>query len=119
MVYDMWTNVSLQLFSGFAGVIVGVAIGYYAQRNLIGIQIAAANESNEKLLKRIGEQIDQQIRAVELAAVSSLLDSVNVQLGAAGPQGPFEPGEQAKMQSARGVYHARLHEVLRDMGRAV
>src|SRR5205807_7610036 len=64
----MSTSLSL-LFSGFAGVIVGVVISHFSQRKLIGMQIAAANESNEKLVKRIGEQIDQQMRASELVAV--------------------------------------------------
>jgi|ERR1700730_8328805 hypothetical protein len=114
----MCTNLNL-LFSGFAGIIVGVIGTYFGQRKLIARQITAANESNEKLLRRIGEQIDLQIGAAELAAVSSLLHSVNIQLGAAGPHGPFAPGEQAKMQTARGLYHARLHKALADMGRAV
>jgi len=68
----MWTNLSLQLFSGFAGVIVGVVIGYFSQRKLIGMQIAAANESNEKLLRRIQEQIDLQIKAAEVSAIGNL-----------------------------------------------
>jgi|SRR5205807_2516409 len=114
----MSTSLSL-LFSGFAGVIVGVVISHFSQRKLIGIQIAAANESNEKLIKRIGDQIDQQIRASELLAVGSLLHSVNVQLAGAGPHGPFPPGQKENLEGARGLYHARFHNVLSEMGRPV
>jgi len=114
----MCTNLSL-LFSGFAGVIVGVVISHFSQRKLIGMQISAANGSNEKLVKRIGEQIDQQMRASELVAVGGLLQSVNVQLAGAGPHGPFPPGEKENLERARGIYHARFHEVLSAMGRSV
>ena len=65
----MCTNLSL-LFSGFAGVIIGGIITHFSQRKLAGMQITAANQAYEKLFVRLGEQIDLQLRAAELSAVS-------------------------------------------------
>lgn len=112
----MCTSLGL-LFSGLGGVIVGAIIGYFSQKKLLGIQIAAATDSTEKLLRRMGEQIDLQVKAAEVSSIGNLLHSVNTQLGAAGPTGPIDSEKLKELLNARGLYHGRLHERLREMGR--
>ncbi len=111
------------LFSGlaFAGLTTAVILQSYElqlQRKELELtrqELRRAAEANEASSKALNQQIDMQLKAAELSAVSTLLNSVNSQLGKG-----TTPGDRLEtLIEARGKYHNRLHSVLGAMGRAI
>lgn len=119
---DVFTGIE-SLFSGlaFAGVVTVVVLQtkeLQLQRNELALnreQATKTAKANEKAAESLAGQIQMQTRAAKLAAVSSLLDSVNSQLGPG-----TGPGDDVQtLIGARGKYHGRLHQILQEMDRPV
>jgi hypothetical protein len=114
------------LFAGlaFAGVVTAVILQSHElslQRNELELtreELKKAAEANQAMAKALTEQIHIQLRAAELSSVSTLLSSVNSQLGPGGDPSP-EGDSIRTLMLVRKAYHQRLHDVLGSMGRGI
>lgn len=112
------------LFSGLA--LAGVVTAVILQSHELQLQrkeleqtrqqLQKTAEANQKAAEALNAQIGMQLQAAELTTVSTLLASVNSQLGTGMTPRGDSLGTLAK---ARAAYHQRLHEVLNTMGRGV
>lgn len=120
---DLFGGVSA-LFSGlaFAGVVTAVILQgeeLQLQRQELKLtreEVKKTADANQAAAQALGKQIDMQLKAAELSAISSLLNSVNSQLGPGTSSGG---PDLTTLINARGLYHKRLHETLQAMGRGV
>ena len=112
------------LFSGLAlaGVVTAVILQSHElqlQRSELEMtrdELRKTAEANQKTAEALNAQIQMQLRAAELTTVSTLLASVNSQLG----RGTTAGGDDVlTLVKARKAYHDRLHEVLKSMERGV
>lgn len=111
------------LFSGLA--LAGIVTTIFLQSRELQLQreelkstrdvLEKTAAANAAAAKALDNQIEIQVLAAELNAVSTLLNSVNSQLN----PGADGRTDFAGLRQARGVYHARLHEVLAKMGRSI
>jgi hypothetical protein len=113
------------LFSGLA--LAGVVTAVILQSQELGYQRRELEQNREQLTKTakanqaaaeaLNKQIEMQLRAAELTAISALLVSVNAQIRSASLGGTT--GSHDEMTAARKKYHARLHAILAEMDRPI
>ncbi len=105
------------LFSGLA--LAGVVTAVILQSHELQLQrteLTKTAVANQKAAEAPNQQIAMQLRAAELAAISSLLDSVNSQLVSSDN---LDSDVRYILVGSRRAYHARLHEVLNSMNRGI
>ncbi|MFO1439558.1 MAG: hypothetical protein U1F81_14655 [Verrucomicrobiaceae bacterium] len=112
------------LFSGLAlaGVVTAVILQsheLHLQRKELELtrhELTKSAEANRNAANALAEQISMQVQAAELMTISTLLASVNSQLGpGVTPQGT----PVSTLVQARAAYHQRLHEVLQRMNKGI